>query len=403
MSFTSSRIFPAVASLVFAAAACAPPDVEAPPVNVLAYGDPPPKAKAEAGTPAPAVLDGASTTTDQGISSVADQPRITSVTYFARDEGLPAYQAHLLGTLSHLFPEIAIENPTSHKVQVELRGALQGFTVADAVATRDLAPGEKVKGFLDGTLDFQKLDAVSAPTNATYAVQLLVDGKVVSAFSQVIRVLPKSTVFWTGADPKKIDPIELGVVVGSLTTPHDSWKEVDKLLRAAAPRSARGALVGYQYQTPTSTLDADAAGASDQLAALYATLAASGYVYTSVAQDFFAGSQTVRFPSESLRNKSGNCIDGSLVFASALEAIGMAPFVVFVPGHAFVGVHIGKKGTPSWDSAFFVETTVLSTTPFQQAIQLGLQRWNTTPATDKIVIEVEDLRAKGFLPSPLPI
>lgn len=405
LSRACSRGWLALASLLFALGACAAPQGPSdPPKNILAYGEPPaaPK-KAPTDAPAPANLDGASTKTDENITSEPDQPHLTSLTYFGRPEGFLANQAHLLGGGAHLFQDIRIENPTKQKVHLEVRGALQGFTIGEAVGTADVGPGETLSSFFDATMDFKALDALASSVNANLVLQVSMNGKLVSAFQQSLRILPKNAVFFTSPGTSTLDPLQIGLTVGTLTTPHDGWKEVDKLLQSAAPLTPRGAFVGYQYQTPTSTLDADAAAARDQLSAIYEQLATSGMAPTSVDAAFFTGAPTLRFPAEALRGKSANCVEASLVFASALEAIGMAPFLVLVPGHALVGVHLGKKGTTSWSSAYFVETTVLAAQPFQSAIQLGLSRWNTTATTGRIVVELADLRATGILPSPLPM
>ncbi len=346
---------------------------------------------------------GETQTSTEGIEATPGAPKLTSVSWFGRPEGFPTYKAHYLGKLANLFPKIAVENPTDKPVKVELRGSLQGFSADEGVVTLDLAPGEKKEGGFNAALDFAKLNAVSAPVGATYSVKLLVDGKVVSAWSKPIQVLPKNSVFWTKSGETSFDKEEIAISIASLTTPHDAWQEVDKLLQEAASASETGAMLGYQYQRAGTTVDQHVAGAIDQVGAIYSTLADQGFNYTSVSADFFSGGQNVRYPAESLRVKTGNCIDASLVFASALEAIGMAPFIVVIPGHAFVGVHAGAKGTAAYDKILFVETTVVSSQPFDMALRIGLSNFQKTPADKRIVMDIESLRAAKLLPSPLPM
>lgn len=344
------------------------------------------------------------TSTADGIESKANEPRFTNITYFARNEGLPIYLAHFLGTpKAHLFSNVAIENPTDATVKVELRGSLQGYTKSEATATITLAPKEKKTGFFDATLDFAALNALASPVPAAFNLKLLVNGNVVSSWSKTVQLLPKNTVFWTANGQATQDFATMSAVMASLTTPHDKWQEIDKLLQSAAKYSKFGAMIGYQYQQAGRTVDQDVADALDQVGAIFNALKAMGVNYSSVSEDFFTGSQNVRFPSESLRAKTANCIDGSLVVAAAAEAMGMEPQIVTVPGHAFVGVRAGKTGTESASRIIMVETTVISGKTFDEANKLGIAKYNATPATSRSVFDIAALRKNGLLPSPFPL
>jgi hypothetical protein len=163
-------------------------------------------------------------------------------------------------------------------------------------------------------------------------------------------------------------------------------------------------MLGYQYHKATSTREYDVAGANDQLGAIYGTLKARGFVYSSVTEAFFAGAQNVRYPGKSLKVTTANCIDGSLVFASILEAIGMAPAVVFVPGHAYVGVHVAPAGPPNANTFIFVETTMMGTADYAAASARGAQEFKQhREAKVETVISLADVRKAGYLPSPFPL
>ena len=85
--------------------------------------------------------------------------------------------------------------------------------------------------------------------------------------------------------------------------------------------------------------------------------------------DFGAGpgqvTQRTRLPRESLRHKSANCIDGTVLMASLLEAASLHAAIVLVPGHAFVGWETWP-GTDEWD---YLETTMIATHDFEAAGQ----------------------------------
>lgn len=74
--------------------------------------------------------------------------------------------------------------------------------------------------------------------------------------------------------------------------------------------------------------------------------------------------QRISLPSTTLRLNSGNCIDLSLLLASAYEACKHEVELVLIPGHAFLAV----KVTDMW---IYIEATTLGNTEFKKAMELG--------------------------------
>ena len=66
-------------------------------------------------------------------------------------------------------------------------------------------------------------------------------------------------------------------------------------------------------------------------------------------------SQRVRLLSNTWNERVANCLDGSVLIASALERLGVGSFLVLVPEHAFVGFYVDKGQR----EAEFLETTLL--------------------------------------------
>lgn len=64
------------------------------------------------------------------------------------------------------------------------------------------------------------------------------------------------------------------------------------------------------------------------------------YVY--MKQGFHSGWQRIRLVDEILKEKQGNCMDLTLLFASIFEAESLNPVIVVTKGHAFVGVWTKK-------------------------------------------------------------
>ena len=80
----------------------------------------------------------------------------------------------------------------------------------------------------------------------------------------------------------------------------------------------------------------------------------SSITATSVKAQTVA-SQHVRLIEESLNNSQANCVDGSVLLASALRKIGIEPFLVLVPGHCYVGFYVDEKK----ENMLAIETTML--------------------------------------------
>ncbi|HTD20425.1 MAG TPA: transglutaminase family protein, partial [Ktedonobacteraceae bacterium] len=65
-----------------------------------------------------------------------------------------------------------------------------------------------------------------------------------------------------------------------------------------------------------------------------------------------AATQNIKLPAEVLQQRSGMCIELTLLLASAVERIGLHPEVVIIPGHAFLGVAVtpDNKHFEYWDA-----------------------------------------------------
>lgn len=95
--------------------------------------------------------------------------------------------------------------------------------------------------------------------------------------------------------------------------------------------------------------------ASDALGAIFGELRARGTRYVNIsAADRGAGLQLIRRPRETIDMRAANCVDGTLVFASVLENIGMQPVLLYTPNHAFVGVRTSPGG-----AVLAIETTMV--------------------------------------------
>jgi hypothetical protein len=210
-------------------------------------------------------------------------------------------------------------------------------------------------------------------------------------------LLSRNSAFNAVEDPETGTRRDLSRYYGAWVTPH--VEPVQALVRRAANRVPDHRIAGYQGRRNPETTTA-------QVRALFETLKAEGLTYVDSLIDFGSSVGTVtqrtRLPRESLRHKSANCIDGTVLMASLLEAASLQPAIVLVPGHAFVGWETWE-GTDEWD---YLETTMIATHDFEAARERARALFarfseEDLPSDDGPllrVLKLNDLRTQGVWP-----
>jgi hypothetical protein len=212
-----------------------------------------------------------------------------------------------------------------------------------------------------------------------------------------IVLLSRNSGFNAVEDPETGQRRDLTRYYGAWVTPNA--ERVQALVRRAADRAPDRRMPGYQGRRNPDAIAA-------QVRALFETLKAEGLAYIDSVIDFGAGpgqvTQRTRLPRESLWHKSANCIDGTVLMASLLQAASLHPAIVLVPGHAFVAWETWE-GTDEWD---YLETTMIASHDFEEARQRAravFERFSAEdlPTDDGLllrVLKLNDLRAQGIWP-----
>lgn len=118
------------------------------------------------------------------------------------------------------------------------------------------------------------------------------------------------------------------------------------------------------------------------------------YVNSSIS--YPNGTQKIRLPTDALSLGSANCIDGTVLFASALENISLEPIICLIPGHAFVG---WKRWTGAIGKYEFLETTMIGSSTYEEAYKKGLAEFTQYRNTKSItIIDVKACRDIGITP-----
>ncbi|MCA9041837.1 MAG: DUF4011 domain-containing protein, partial [Planctomycetaceae bacterium] len=140
---------------------------------------------------------------------------------------------------------------------------------------------------------------------------------------QPVRVLARDE--WGGM-------ISMPEILAAFVTPNDP--EIAPLLKATSTiltnHGHSSALDGYQSKDPGR--------AFLQAAALWSAISEKNLTYANPPSSFENVGQKVRRPVRVIKEGLATCLDSTLLFASALEAIGLNPVIVMQKGHCFAGV-----------------------------------------------------------------
>ena len=168
---------------------------------------------------------------------------------------------------------------------------------------------------------------------------------------------------------------------------------VEKLIAAAKVRA------------PGATFAGEQAATVPQVKALWDELQSRGVSYV-MDPNILAGEgvyQRIRLPDDVLATGSAQCLEGSILFATLFEAIGLRPLVVMVPGHSFVGWHASARDGIEEGTPLFLETTMVHEKTVDDAIAAAMKTYKqqVTPASLKdgsaFVLDLVDARQQGFI------
>ena len=290
------------------------------------------------------------------------------------------------------------------RVQVEILGYS-----APCVATREIEKGKSAVIEVLPTLFPRAIQEVRELTRASLRVTVEeLDTKSIEIDeTTTIDLLARTSAYTYIQDPKTGDWKDMSPFMAAWVTPNDP--AVTACLRRCADRVPGQQIVGYQT---------DAAGVEAQVKAMFDQLHIEGIVYVNsvlangnTAAQFY---QRIRTPAESLAVKAANCIDGTVLLASLLEAASLEAGIVFLSDHAFLAWRTADRTAkedandpdPPWA---FLETTMIQGGDFKKAKAEGARTEKKyrkeaaeMPADEAALhynlVSLQDLRDEGILP-----
>ena len=313
-----------------------------------------------ASTPANGVL--LSTDPTRNTRGVLLGPETTKIKtdVLLRMDRVPSGVAHLLDVKETPLVTFEIGNLRDEPVRLRITSYVEGFS-ATAVDTVELPPLKNYSLHQLPTFFSDRLTRVNEMTRASLNVQIDdLDAKTERQSTFPIWLMARTSAFNSIYDPVQNVWKDISYYYGAWVTPN--VPEIMQLIRRAAERRPDKMLSGYLE---------DLDGVRDQVKAIFDTLKEQQILYIDSSVSFGAteeqSMQRVRLPRESLENRSANCLDGTVLMASLLEAASINPALVFVPGHAFLAWETGEA-TNDWD---YLETTMISSHDFKEANEEG--------------------------------
>jgi hypothetical protein len=300
--------------------------------------------------------------------------------------------------------EVAVSNEGSTPlrgvtVELEIRPEL---TEPLIFPIPELEPNQTYRiGLPEPRLAPGKLRAITEAERAEIRCRIVASGATLAEATRPLRVLAFNE--WPGADAPP------GLLASFVLPNHPV---IGALLRDVRERLLEAGVAdgidGYQSKNRER--------ARDLVKALYGALQSLGIGYVGAPPSFERSGQKIRLPDAVLGDRLGCCLDLAVLFAAALEQMGLAPILVLLRGHAIVAVWLGDERFAAGvveDAARLrtqvqlanvvpIEITACTSSipvPFETAVAQGLEKLRDDEAFE-CAIDVRAVRAEY---RPLPI
>jgi hypothetical protein len=275
---------------------------------------------------------------------------------------VPTAYYHLLDPKQHPLVRVAVSTTVNKLKRVRVTSFIEGYSAkaVDTVEVRFNLPPAVVQQ--QPTLFPDDVRGINELTRASLNVMAedLDEGKTEIHNSYPIWLLARTSAPLATLDPVTAQWQDMSRYLGAFVTPNQP--SVMKFLRTVADKHGAARLVGYQ----------DGADVEAQVKAVFDALKdVAGIVYVNSLNTFNPNtgerSQRLRLPRESLEDRQANCVDGTVLFASILEALSLSPAIVVLPSHVIVGWETAP-GSDRWQ---YLDTTKLDTRTFEEAVKFG--------------------------------
>lgn len=278
----------------------------------------------------------------------------------------------LYGDILDDFTIVTLTNPNEGRVRVVVESEIVGYTSL-AIDTVDIEPYETIEVRQNPLLLPEVIDKLNAqkPANFHLTVSTMEDGQK----RQVLDQTHETLVYARRDFPWAIEGFtdaEVYDLLAAMVMPNDP--AVEELIRSAADYTSTG-IISSGY---SGAIDDEDGKVWDRLEALWEAQSREyDITYVDTPVDFTPGSvQRIRLPAEVLEQRSGNCIELAILYASAAEALRLEAAIILVPGHAFVAIRTDQESGRYYP----IETTLVGRATLEEAVEIGVQEFDEAMA-----------------------
>lgn len=282
--------------------------------------------------------------------------------------------------------------------QLRLRVSIPGFTQEESVQVQ-ATPAFQTQSFKPSLLNSTVLDALVGPRQRAAQIRLQAQDNqgVLCDTSVPVTLLSRQWMQWR--DPVGGD--NLRYLAGWVTPQSPAIAElVGKAAQqlSAHPERYNGLTTLYGYDQGHAT----PANVEAQVNAFFDALQFDYHVHYAEENIPYNtdSTQLIQLPADILARSAptGMCVETTAILASAVERLGMRPFVVIVPGHAFLGVAMGSD--PKAEIQYWETSDLNGGVNGAQANVHGESEYMTFAAQSKVlsVLDVQYQRQHGIAP-----
>lgn len=222
-----------------------------------------------------------------------------------------------------------------------------------------------------------------------------------------VRILAKNEWGGTGTMPE---------LLASFVQPGDPGSE---RLQKAAAEALRASPSGSEPVILNGYTSGKRQAVWSMVNALWVAVGRLGLDYATPPASFETEGQKIRKPADVLESGLATCLDSVVLFASALEQMGLHPLPILMKGHAFIGVWLVPEKFASvvgedvvdlrkrvdLDDVLVFETTLAvqhPPAPFSRAIEHAKKALRALDEDDPYFRVIDVARARAFGHAPLP-
>ncbi len=314
-----------------------------------------------------------------------------------RLDPVPTGIYNLLVPDTHPLATVHIQNVSRETKRVLVRAYIEGLSTTSA-RTVEIEARHSEEIYMHPTLLPEQIKHITVIQKATLHVIVEdLDGAVESHNTYHVTMLGRTTAYSSVLNERTGQWIDLSMYYAAWVTPHVD--AVRKVVRQAEDFLEKtddiGSLGMTSYQGGEEKVTA-------QVKAIFEALKDVEFSYVNSLNNTQARTSKLqghntRLPRESLDQRSVNCIDATVLWASLLEAISLNPAIVTFPGHALVAWEASDNSN-DWR---MLEGTGISFLDFEASCTAGKKNYeyyeNRVPQKTK-VMPLKELRKQGIWP-----